>query len=664
MLMQFIDYQNIKLNTSLLDHVALSVLTGLGYYILNRLNKKNENEKVNKKNVKENLIESISKLENSKSLNLFRNYISLDLELEKELRHEEPTIETYNIIFSNILNDVKINLRIKEKKERKIDELLCLFSELKERKLAPNNFTYHKIIEAFLEKNDFESAWKLFEEMEVAINCLEIENFFDLNMMINLIKILKNAKTLISESRDFSDAEKREMKKIEKIEKILSDFILTNKNYEEFSINILLESLISLNKIPLAEKIFKAAENLKLNEKNVTLNIYTYSIMMKAYGFNKDFEKANEIMQKVKSAGLKLNDVIYGCFLNCAVRCNKFEFIKNIWEEMKNNSIEPNCIIYTTLIKAYNKMKLYDTALEIFEKISHEDKINSNIVVYNALLDVCVESKNLEKLKEIYEFIKVMCVQSPGNFPKPNLITYSTIIKGFAKCQRMEEAMEIYDCLKSQNFQLDEVLFNTLIDGYGKAGNSTMAIKLYQEMQNYGIKGSAVIYSILIKMYCNLNNLESALKYFNLYKSEKHKPTIVPYSTLIQVYIRRKELDKAIEIFEEIKNVGLTPDQVSYNFIINGCSFNKKLEKAIDYLHESFARKVKLLDDTYNNLLEYLVNNKFMKTKERIKNISEIVQILKERKFEIKYDLYSRLMKIVYTTNENKINGNKKYFRN
>jgi len=645
MSMQFIDYENIRVNSSLIDNVALSVLTGLGYYILNRF-KKQEDPKI-KKDLKENLLDSYNKLEESKSLNLFRAYISNDQELSNELRHQEPDIQIYNKIISNLLHEVKTNLKFKEKKERKVDEILSLFTELKERKLTPNNITYNKIIEALNEKDCFEEAWKLYEEMEKEL--FEV----DLSTLSSLLKIWKNENSKISESKVFAEKEKTQMKRIERIEKILADFTLTASNFDEIILNHVLEILISTNKFTNAEKLFERAVEI-----NAKLSLYSFSIMIKAYGAVNNFEKANEIMEKIETAGLKANDVIYGCLLNCAVKCSKFDFIKKIWEQMKNNAIEPNCIIYTTLIKAYNKMKLYDVALEIFEKISQEDKINSNIIIYNAVLDVCVESKNLEKLKEIYEYIKIMCNMCP-TFPKPNLITYSTIIKGFAKCQKMEDAMEIYESLKVQNFQLDEVLFNTLIDGFAKSGNSQIAIKIYEEMKSYGIKGSSVIYSILIKLYCNANDMVNALHYFNLYKTEKHKATIVPYTTLIQVYIRRKELEKAIDIFEQIKKVGLAPDQVSYNFIINGCTFNKKLEKAIQYLHESFAKNMKLSDDTYNNLLEYLVNNKFMKINERIKNISEIIKVLKERKFEINYDLYSRLMKIVYSANENKVSNNK-----
>ena len=40
-----------------------------------------------------------------------------------------------------------------------------------------------------------------------------------------------------------------------------------------------------------------------------------------------------------------------------------------------------------------------------------------------------------------------------SNFPKPNLITYSTIIKGFAKSQKMDDALELYENLKRQEIE-------------------------------------------------------------------------------------------------------------------------------------------------------------------------------------------------------------------
>ena len=624
--MQFIENENINANTnSLVDNVALSMLTGLGYFILKRLTGQNK-----LKDAKENLLENYKKFEDAKNSNnfLYKNY------LVEENRNSEPTLETYKQIYKKLIAQEKEE----DTKEHASKESIELFRELKNHGIIPDLELYNLLMRVLLASNLSEKAYEIYEEIQ--FDLLEA----DVSTIFNLLKIYKY--TVYRKNDSVNKPER-----LRKLDDIFNQF--SSKRLEEDikldTFNELLEAFLNCNRYYAVEKLFNNSI-----ASGMTIDINTFSLMIKSFAQENKFDEAYETMEKMKIYAIEPNEIIYGCLLNCAVKCSKFDQIKKIWEEMKQKSIEPNCIIYSILIKAYNKMKLYDTALEIFEQISHEGKINSNIVIYNAVLDVCVESKNLEKLKEIYEYIKTMSNICP-TFPKPNLITYSTIIKGFAKSQKMEDALELYETLKTQQVEFDEVLFNTLIDGFARVGDSKKAIKIYEEAKAYGIKGSAIIYSILIKMYCKSNDLESALHYFNLYKTEKHKATIVPYSTMIQMFIKRKELNKAVELFEEIKKRGMKPDQVSYNFIINGCSFNKKLEKAIEYLHESFKSQIKLSDDTYKNILEYLLNNKFMKPNERAKNISEISKILKEKNFEIPYELYSKLMKVVYSANENKI---------
>jgi len=629
--MQFIENENINANSNnLVDNVALSMITGLGYYILKRITGENK-----LKNAKENLIENYQKFEDSRNLNLFKNYVT------EEKRNTEPTLETYKEILVNL------NLKQKEELAKEISEheILNLFTELKNRNLTPDLELYNSLMTVLLGAHKFEQAYEIFEEMQVDSHEPNIQT------ILNLLKIHKCTVYKKNDSTNKND-------RLNKLDKLFNTFAAKRlpENLNTTTLNDLLEALMNCNKYAPIEKLFNTALD------NEIFDINTFSLMIKSFSQENRFDRAYETLQKMKLFNQEPNEIVYGCLLNCAVKCSKFDQIKKIWEEMKEKSIEPNCIIYSILIKAYNKMKLYDTALEIFEQISQEGK-NSNIVIYNAILDVCVNSKNLEKLKEIYEYIKTMSNICP-NFPKPNLITYSTIIKGFAVSHKMDDALELYENLKTQEIELDEVLFNTLIDGFARNGDDKKAIKIYEEAKAYGIKGSAIIYSILIKMYCKINDIKSATLYFDLYKNEKHKATIVPYSTMIQMYIKRKELDKAIELFEEIKKRGMKPDQVSYNFIINGCSFNKKLEKAIEYLHESFKSQIKLSDDTYKNILQYLLNNKFMKTNERSKNISEISKILKEKNFEIPYDLYSKLMKVVYSANENNVTHRPQTSRN
>ncbi len=119
-----------------------------------------------------------------------------------------------------------------------------------------------------------------------------------------------------------------------------------------------------------------------------------------------------------------------------------------------------------------------------------------------------------------------------------------------------------------------------------------------------------------------------------------------------------------------MKKNDIQPDQVCYNFIVNGCTFNQKLERAIEFILESVRLNIKLNEETYNNCLEYLLNNKFMKYNERVNHATIILKELKEKNFSINYDLYSRVARLIYKNNdsnkevENNLLNNFKNFSN
>ena len=147
-------------------------------------------------------------------------------------------------------------------------------------------------------------------------------------------------------------------------------------------------------------------------------------------------------------------------------------------------------------------------------------------------------------------------------------------------------------------------------------------------------------------------------------KSEGIKPTIVIYNIIFQVLNRFKKTDEVLSLYYLVKkDKSYRIDHLFYATVINGCVFNKKLEKAIEILMESIKDGVKLNEDIYNNVLEYLLANTFMKTQERLNNCTVICKALKDKDYQINLDLYNRLMKLMYKPTESnfkKENGIKK----
>lgn len=73
-----------------------------------------------------------------------------------------------------------------------------------------------------------------------------------------------------------------------------------------------------------------------------------------------------------------------------------------------------------------------------------DDKIKPNNVTFNSLIDCCIRCNSINKAMEIFEEMKL----SPT---RPDLITYSTMIKGFCREKNIEKALIILNDMEKQN---------------------------------------------------------------------------------------------------------------------------------------------------------------------------------------------------------------------
>lgn len=154
--------------------------------------------------------------------------------------------------------------------------------------------------------------------------------------------------------------------------------------------------------------------------------------------------------------------------------------------------------------------------------------IQPNNVTFNSLIDCCVRCDNMHKAMEIFNEMQMYCQvrsikeDSLGEGKKggwqgkrkevyPDLITYSTMIKGFCRQKNIEQALVMMNQMEKEGIIADEVLYNSLLDGCCKANELELALKAYKNMKILHIQPSNVTFSILVKIYGKMRDLNKAL---------------------------------------------------------------------------------------------------------------------------------------------------------
>lgn len=648
----------------IISDVGVGVVFGLGYYVIKYMYGEQKDEsKMNKEKIgtwdsaatiedfnsliKDHecdpsfnpfeVIDKMGKKSITPDITIFNNllntsYVSANFEAAEKLEEEmfdfaspvQPDLSSYNILLKGV--SIRLDKEAdQEEKKKLIEQMNKIFDNLKKHSsIKPTDVTLNTILDILIKGGLYQKAWDLFDEMR---SKYDVEP--DKYSYSTIIKALKYDLDSSKLERAFGLLEYLKTKNTE-----LNDEII---------FNCLIDVCIKLNCIDKAEKVFY-----QMKDVGVFPSKITYAIMIKGYGQIYDLERAFKIFEEMKENNVVPNEIIYGCLLHACVRCSNIEKVTYVYNEMKNNEIEFNVVIYTTLVKAYTKARKMEEALEVYNTLLKDEKVQVNIIAHNAMLDCCVENRKFDKMQEIYDYIKSKFIDNE-NAPQPDLITYSTVIKGFARAGNMDKVFDMYGFLKTKEFKLDEVMYNSILDGCAKSKNLSKALEIYNDMKTLGINRSNVTYSILIKLYANDKKDQEA---FNILKEMKEfgiKPGMIVYTCLIQMCLRTKRFEKAIELFEEMKSSSVKPDHVLYNTIVNGCLYHYKNDMACKYTLESFNFDIKMADDIYTNVLERIVNyNCDLKSHLKCEYASQIIMNLKNRHCKVDNNIYSKVAKMIY----------------
>jgi len=84
---------------------------------------------------------------------------------------------------------------------------------------------------------------------------------------------------------------------------------------------------------------------------------------------------------------------------------------------------------------------------------------------------------------------------------EPDLITFSTLLKGYCHIGDLDKALQLAEAIKARGLRCDELVYNTLMDGCVKANDVTAGVGLFEEMIQQGMRPSTITHSILARLY-------------------------------------------------------------------------------------------------------------------------------------------------------------------
>jgi pentatricopeptide repeat protein len=301
---------------------------------------------------------------------------------------------------------------------------------------------------------------------------------------------------------------------------------------------------------------------------------------VKILGKAKMVNKALSVFYQIKGRKCKPTANTYNSMILMLMQEGHHEKVHELYNEMCNEgNCFPDTVTYSALISTFGKLGREDSAIRLFDEMK-ENGLQPTAKIYTTLLGIYFKLGSVEKaLGLVQEMKEKGCA--------PTVFTYTELIKGLGKARRIEEAYGIYLNMVKDGCKPDVVLINNLINILGRGSRLQDALKIFDEMEAFQCKPNVVTYNTVIKaLFESKAPASEASVWFEKMKANGIAPSSFTYSILIDGFCKTNRVEKALLLLEEMDEKGFPPCPAAYCSLINSLGKAKRYEAANELFQE------------------------------------------------------------------------------
>ncbi|CAG8602298.1 354_t:CDS:2, partial [Acaulospora colombiana] len=454
--------------------------------------------------------------------------------------------KVHNLIYREVVDRLAAEFRL-------VQQAMNCYRDMRSEGYSLDLWTYNRLLNSVCRSDDYDTAWRIIEEMvrigvkpdivtfNILLNYQIMRKRWD--QVVRILDMIQEARLFPSESTYHT---------------LTNNRYLSRLNYREAR--------------DFAEAIIRRTSLFRQLE--WFANRGDLRMMIKVY---------EEMIENGMNRELRTFEIIVRYFFSR----QEGERVKWIYGEMVRMGIKPNSRFYGILIKGFVKMNDMKNASVLYRVMTSEP-MTGDIDTYNYLLWGHAKNFNLEGIIGLLDDMLALKVS-------PNINTISIMMNLFIKLKNVGVARQIFDMLVTEKYVKPNLyVFNSLVFGYTHIANDpTEATRfLLHNSIPREIQLKAWTFNIVIKALISQDNMNAAM---NLMRQMEPVHGVEPngwtFYHMIIGYIRRRRFDQALELLNEMSERGMEPSRKLNNFI-NKTRYRLSLGLSPAFNHSSENNKL------------------------------------------------------------------------
>eukprot|EP00915_Cephaloidophora_sp_WS-2016_P002379 GHVH01003177.1.p1 GENE.GHVH01003177.1~~GHVH01003177.1.p1 ORF type:complete len:1694 (+),score=181.92 GHVH01003177.1:311-5083(+) len=267
-----------------------------------------------------------------------------------------------------------------------------------------------------------------------------------------------------------------------------------------------------------------------------------------------DLSKISTTVDGFDFRGVVLNANLYTAVFDAMVTSDKMNSALQCFEQLRVHAhhdplnVPIKTIHYSILIKGLIKANYLQNVIDLYLDMIHHN-VSFSSVTFNNLIHKLVLNKQMEKALAL-----LMEVKAESSFT-PDVVTYSTLIRGFCESSQMTDAIQVFRMMTSEGTTGDIVCYNTLLDGAVRHSRHDIVREIVSRVtqKSSDIKPTAVTLTILTRWYDKNGGFKNILKYYREWPREyAFKVDLQLYTAVISSCLNHNATSEAVKTFNEI----------------------------------------------------------------------------------------------------------------
>ncbi|KAG6388244.1 hypothetical protein SASPL_153445 [Salvia splendens] len=296
--------------------------------------------------------------------------------------------------------------------------------------------------------------------------------------------------------------------------------------------------------------------------------------------------------------------VLYNVVIRLLVAKGRLDELMRLLKEIPLCDLTPDMVTYGAVIKGLCDAGDLEAALGLVKVMKGHGCV-PNYVIYSTILDgICMHGS----LKLALEFLDGMekVEEKEKDEGRPNVVTYTTMIKGFIDKGMPSEARIILDRTYDSELKPNRVTFVTLIDGLVKEGKVEEAWKVVDTFGGDGVRTDE-LYNVLVLSLFRAERHTESEEVFRTMLARGLKPSGLTASSIIRGVVLEERVLDGYFLFQEIEKLGslVSIDHDVYSSLLACLCQENHLAEAESLVNIMVERRVHLEPSQFEHLANF-----------------------------------------------------------